>query len=406
MTGTSAGGAELELATSYTVEWSTDPDFVSPAPASYVFRAGGANDTGVWLLNNGTAGMTGSFTNGNAYYFRVRGELASSYSNWTNPTGPVTIGASTAANTVSGSVNFTGTATGPLYVGFFDMKTGMAYATKITTPANSQAYSVQVPSGSNYFFFVEVDQNNDGMMDTGDINNTRNEHATAVVISGNATKNLTLPGLYSKAMVTTQHYKQTNQSGSSEGYSLHFDVSEATKLPISVKLASGPNVLNPVDIGKCLDCGNNKFQYSADIAGTMPSQGESYGFDVIYSDGTSETVSAAVSGVLNDFPTALSATGGTTPTFTWTYPANPENYVYQFYISGNNGNRIWQIPGDNSKLNGFTNSVSSIVWGTDPTGDSANPPSTSLTGGTTYNWQIQAQDADGNSVQTQVDYLP
>ena len=74
-------------------------------------------------------------------------------------------------------------------------------------------------------------------------------------------------------------------------------------------------------------------------------------------------------------------------------------------MNDNSGNTIWQIPGSNSNSNGFSSSITSITWGTDPTGDSTNTPSVgSLTTGTTYNWQIQVQDASGNSAQ-QIEYF-
>ena len=115
--------------------------------------------------------------------------------------------------------------------------------------------------------------------------------------------------------------------------------------------------------------------------------------------------------MLNAFATNLAPTTGsstsTQPTFTWTDPASASSYTYQFYISDNNGNQIWQIPSNNSKSNGFSSSITSITWGTDPTGDSSNTPSPSiLTTGVQYNWQIQLQDTNGNSTQTQVDYIP
>ena len=58
-------------------------------------------------------------------------------------------------------------------------------------------------------------------------------------------------------------------------------------------------------------------------------------------------------------------------------------------------------------MNGFPSTVTGIVWGTDPTGDSSNTPSVvSLTAGTTYYCQIQVQDNNGNETQNQVYYIP
>jgi hypothetical protein len=159
-------------------------------------------------------------------------------------------------------------------------------------------------------------------------------------------------------------------------------------------------VLNPIDLAKCLDCGGNKFRYNTGIAGSVPNIGDPYEFTVTYSDGTSEAVTATVSGVVDAFATGLLANGvgtSTTPTFKWTYPVNPASYVYKFSILGDDGKTVWQIPVNNSKLKGFPNSVVAILWGTDPTGDSTNTPAAGLTNSKTYSWEIDAQDADGNS---------
>ena len=112
----------------------------------------------------------------------------------------------------------------------------------------------------------------------------------------------------------------------------------------------------------------------------------------------------------SDLATNLSPNGtsstSTTPTFTWTDPTGASSYTYQFFISDNNGNTLWQIPGQNSSSSGFDSSITSITWGTDPT-DASNTPSVgSLTSGTTYSWQIQVQDSAGNQAQTQVNYTP
>jgi hypothetical protein len=150
----------------------------------------------------------------------------------------------------------------------------------------------------------------------------------------------------------------------------------------------------------------------------VPNVADAYTFNVTYSDGTVDTgtVTAAVTGVLtsSQLATGLSPTGtggSTTPTFTWTYPANASSYTYSFYICCSNNSDIWDIPGNNSNSNGFTNTQipgsPGIAWGSTYLGDSSNTPSvTTLSNGTQYNWQIQTQDSNGNSAQTQVYYIP
>jgi len=113
---------------------------------------------------------------------------------------------------------------------------------------------------------------------------------------------------------------------------------------------------------------------------------------------------------------SLTSSVSTTPTFTWTYPANASSYTYSFNLCCNNNsgnNNIWQIPGQNSNSNGgFSSSISpSIPWitsGNDITGASGNlpNPSSGLTLGTTYQWQIQTEDTNGNTATQSVSYTP
>jgi hypothetical protein len=396
----------VEMATSYTLQWSTASSFTTIA-GSKTFPANGTHQN-VWFVNG--------LTDGSVYYFRAYGTSAgTATSSYSSIIGPITIGAPTGGNTVSGAVSFAGSATGPLYVGFLDQNTNALYGQYIASPANVEAYSIQVPSGSNYFFVGILDQNNDGVIDTGDINNAGNGNSqTVTVITGpTANENLTLPSAAGIATVNTQSYQSINSSGSSQSYSLNFQVNGLNNQPVAVTLASGPNLINPVDIAVCgggnSGCGQG-FQMSFNINASVPNVGDSYAFNITYSDGTTGTLTATVTAVLNAFATSLAPQTGTsvsiTPTFTWTDPINASSYTYQFYMNDSNGNTIWQIPGNNSNSNGFSSSTTSITWGTDPTGSGSTPSVGSLTLGTNYNWQIQVQDNNGNSAVTQVQYQP
>jgi len=421
-----------EAVGSYTVQWSTSSGFTSTS--SFSFAAIGTNSN-VWILNNNLTGMTGSFVNGTAYYFRARGELSNGtvYTPWTVYGGgtprAVTVGALSGAGyyTVSGTVTIPSsvTPTGPLYVGFYNQSNGDIYADYIASPSNStaNAYTVSVPNtGGTYFMFGILDQNNDGLIDAGDVTNTRNTGSNSgVTISGNLTgQDLTLPSANAQVAATTQYYQSASPGGSSTGYNVNFDLREGDKLPVSVALtsASNPDVVVPVDIATCgSNCGQPQWQYYAPVGGT-PNVGDNYTFTVTYSDGTTGTVAGTLTGwngastmvgaadMATSLEPAVNSSTSLTPTFTWTYPANASDYTYQFYISDNNGN-VWNIPSNNSNLNGFPSTVTDIVWGTDPTGDSSNTPSVgSLTAGTTYTWQLQVQDSNGNEAQNQVYYIP
>jgi hypothetical protein len=193
-------------------------------------------------------------------------------------------------------------------------------------------------------------------------------------------------------------------------------VREGNKLPVAVQLtsASNPNVITPVEISNfCQGCGSVQFDLGWGIGSDVPVVNDSYTFSVTYSDGTSASVVGKVTAVLgtsqlvtNMAPLGTSSTS-TTPTFTWTFPANPTSYTYQFSICCSSTGAIWQIPSQNSNSNGFTNTQipGSLTWGVDPT-DSSNLPTNSLTPGTQYNWQIQSQDANGNSATNNVWNMP
>jgi hypothetical protein len=388
----------VELATSYTVQWSTDSSFGTVTGTKTFKGTGDGKD--VWIISG--------LTSGQLYYFRAQGVTATSTSSWSTVVS-ATVAAPTSGNTVSGTMTFTGTATGPLAIGFRNQSTGAMYLTAIASPVSPQAYSVKVPTGSNYYFFGIIDQNNDGLIDAGDITNVNDNSSSVVVISADTTKNLTLPSAGATATVTTQHWQQTG-SNTGSGYTLNFEAREQNKLPVAATIVSGPNVNYPLDLGACTDCGTPQFRTYLSINTVRPTTSDSYGVLVTYSDGTSETLTATVSAILDAFPTNLAPITGssisTTPTFTWTDPSSASSYVYEFSISDNNGSTIWQIPSNNSDSNGLPYTTTSITWPTDPTDSSNTPTLSSLSTSTTYNWQVQALDSYGNSALTQVSYQP
>ncbi|HTC64923.1 MAG TPA: putative Ig domain-containing protein, partial [Candidatus Saccharimonadales bacterium] len=469
-------GNKVEDANEYVVEWAvptgTDglgnttcalgggtggAQFLTIA-GSHTFYGVGAHGATVWILSNTMLGA-GTFTSGQSYCFQARSfnTLAttthpSGWSNYAYSNGsplPVKIVSNTSAlcstncTTVSGTVTIPSGVTpvsgAPLYVGLYQQSPSSngpsaLYATEISAPVTgANSYSITIPNGSDYFIFGILDQNNDGQIDAGDVTDTNNNsNASGVTLSGSATTidDNSLPATNSNVTVQTQ-YSACGTNCSS--YNLNLQVREGNKLPVAVTLYSGPNLLNPVDMGHCSNCGNVQYDFSANLPGGTPNVGDTYNFTVTYSDGSVDQGSAgtingkvtafgstgAVAGA-NDLPTNLSPSGtsstSTTPTFTWTFPTNPSNYTYSFYLQQNNcsGNcTIWQIPNQNSNSNGFTyaqtqNSATTgqIVWGTDPTGGGNSPSVSALTTGATYNWSISVQDANNNQAQASVSYVP
>ena len=395
----------IEMPASYTVQWSTTSSFTSIV-GSKNFPATGGNNP--WIVNG--------LTNGQTLYFRARG-VAGTTSNWSGPSNAITIGAPTGGNTVSGTVTFSETATGPLYVGFYNQSTGAVYVDVVgsqsSPPHSPAAYTVQVPSGSNYFFVGILDQTNSGLISgPGQVSNTNHSNNQAPVsVTGNMTnENLTLPSGNSIATVTTQSWNQINTSGTNAYYNIGFNINGVVKLPVAVELATGPTpgVVIPADIASGGFYGNSdQFTYWANLNGATPQVGDIYTLNVTYSDGTSEVLTVTVGAVLSAFATNLSPQGsgiGTTPNFSWTDPANASSYTYQFQLWDQNGNQIWQIPGNNSNSNGFSSSITSITWGVDPTGTGDLPSVSSLNASSNYNWQITVKDANGNSAGEQVTF--
>ncbi len=399
----------IEQPTSYTLQWSTSPTFAT-VTGTKTFAANGTK-ADAWFLNG--------LADTSVYYFRAFGSSAgTAIGPLSSIYGPVTIGPPTGGNAVSGSVIFSTVPTGPLYVGFLSQTTGNFYAEYIASPASAQAYTIQLPADS-YNFFAILDQNSDGLIDAGDIQNASDSggNKAPTIISGpTSSLNLTLPSANAAAVVTTSHFNSTNSGSSIQGYNLSFQVNGLIKQPVAVTLISGPNVINPVDIALCggvgSSCGHG-FQIFFGTGTTVPSIGDTYTFNVTYTDTTTTTITAVITGVLNAFATSLSPQTGTststTPTFAWTYPLTPANYVYSFGICCSSNSDIWDIPANNSQTNGFTSAqipTAQIPWNTDPTGSGSTPSIGSLVHGTTYSWQIQVQDSNGNSAQTQVQYQP
>jgi hypothetical protein len=417
----------VEAATSYDIQWSTDPTF-STATATYTFKAVGTGSN-VWILNNGTAGIaTSPFTNGQTYYFEARARNAEGpASGWTvyggsTPIG-IAIGASTTGNQVQGTITIPAgiTPTGPLYVGYYNQSTNTVYGTRIAAPGSSNPYTVYVPTDANndYVFFEILDQNNDGLIDAGDVANTNSQNLTPISISGPLTsQDLTLSTANSTAVVSTQFYQLVSLTSTTSGYNLNFDVEEGNKLPVAVTLMSGPNVINPVDISNyCPGCGSVQFQYHVPLNGNTPTVGDTYTFKVTYSDSSSdtETITNAVTGWngtanlvdASAAPSGLSPNDqdGLDPSFSWTDPSQDSADIFSFSLFDPSGNTVWQVPGPNSNVDGFPSSITSLSWGVDPTDSSNNLPSGFfLTSSTQYSWQVQAQDSNGNQALTSVTF--
>jgi hypothetical protein len=407
----STDGNGVEKASSYTVRWSTNS--FSTVAGSKSYTATGNSNSPLFVSG---------LTTGQSYSFEVQAVAGSTTSSWSAATAAVTAADTPATGNylVSGQVTFptpAGGITGPLYVGFYDQNTGNIYSKAYANPVSPQSYSLYVPSGNNYVLFGIIDQNNNGIMNSpGEISNTNQSNSAPVVISGTTTnENLTLPTTgnaptNSVARITTQHTRQTDSNGTNDSYNINIRVDGYYKLPATVEVTTKPaaqTVVVPADWATAAFNGNtDQFDIQPNLNGGTPQVNDAYNLLVTYTDGTSETLTVTVGAVLNAFATLVSpasqATGvSLTPNFSWTDPANPTNYLYQFQLMDNNYSTIWKIPADNSNSNGFSSSITSITWNVDPMGNNDLPSVSSLNSLTTYQWSIQVTDANGNEATMQ-----
>ena len=358
------------IAESYKIYWGTDTAATNGTPI-------------IVQANHNT--YLQSITNG-SYYYKISAIVGATESAPSAVVGPVTIGTGAGLNTVSGTVTIPVTPTGPLYVGVY-AGNGIYYFTRIASPAISQAYSFSgVPNGT-YRTFALLDQNNDGSPGIGDAIYDYVGDLPVVINNNNPTVDITLSATNAISRVATQHW--TN--GSSSVYNLNFALSGIMKLPVKVSLVSGQNIPIPLDMQKA----NNSvggFSFSINIGAVRPALTDSYRFDVTYADETTEQLTAPVTAVLDSFVQNLLATATTTPTFSWSAPANPPSF-YSYYIAvynGATGNLVWYYPG--STPFGMPSTQTSVLYNIDGT---ASP--SSLTIGTGYAVFVITMDAYLNS---------
>ncbi len=393
-----------EIATSYLLTWGTGTN--GTGSGSHIFKAQGTNQN-VFLLGDpnainadGTTVASTALANGTAYYFSITPYVGTTPGTAYVTPVAYTIGAVTGGHTVTGTVGYTGTATGPMYIAVHDQGGGgsfAAYGQVIASPSNGGYYSVTgVPAGTWYVAAI-IDQNHDGEIDPGDISNANgNGNGPAISLSGTggtSTQNLTLPSANATVTIGTDHqYDSTNTP--TDNYSVNQFLNDGMKHIVAVTLFSGPNVAVPFDMGDGQGQGNfNNYDY---IGAPVPSTSDVYQFMVTYSDGTSEVLSGSPTGVLNSFATGLTvtpATGNGTPTLSWTAPTGsgvPTSYLYSVNVYGNTGS--WYYP---SNSNGMPSTQTSVVYNTDGSG-----PALSVGTSTTYTFQVSVKDANGYNTAT------
>lgn len=358
-----------EYATSYKIYWGTDAA-ASTGGGSATFDAQGNRTINFHVLSG--------LTNGDAWYFKmtalVAGNTTTPESTSSNVIGPVTIGDTAGANTVSGAVTFAGPATGTMIVGLYSSTTGV-YFTRIPITANTQNYNIAGVAAGSYFPFAVIDANGNGVLDIGEISNVNAIGGLITVVGGTSTGNdIVLSSASATAGVNTEHYREPTW----DKYSLMLGVNDGTKRAVAVTLVSGPNVAVPLDMSA-----NRVISLDTN---TVPKTGDSYLFKVTFSDGSNQNILGSVTGVLDSLARNLTVTptpSASIPTFSWAAPATPPtSYVYRLVLWGDTDKISWRYPQDF----GLPSTTLSVLYN-----------GVSLTPGNSYQWAVQVRDANGNS---------
>ena len=369
-------------ASAYKIYWSTDSGFTVASSVSVP-----ETDNGVYFQSG--------LTNGQVLYYRMTSLINAAESSPSTVFGPVTIGAPPPVNdvTVSGQVTFSGSAIGHrLWVAIVDQSksTGNLYGTSVMSPASPLSFTIHGVQPGTYFLVAFVDMDDNGRFSLGDKMPDFDAMPTFTVASSSITgKNITLPNSNSAPAVHTIH----DLSGGNHSYDVNFRIKDILKRADKATVVSGPNVPLPLDLGRVW----NNIEDSVWLGSTTPTVGDTYAIDVTYSDGTTETVTVSVTGLVgtSNLATPVSPTGVTsslTPTFTWSAPSSPPvgGYTYDVGIQPQNGgNWIWSYP--NNGPSGMPSTQLSVLYNADGSANQAT-----LTSGANYDWWIDVKDSNGN----------
>ncbi len=385
-----------EIATSYKIYYGTDT--AASNVGSVTIPAGDSNN--VFVLSG--------LTNGTPYYFKMTAlnSNVSGESPASQIFGPVTIGAPSGLNTVSGTITFSGItppAGSALYVGVFSNTTGV-YFERIANPSNpTQAYSVAgIPAGT-YQNFAILDVSGTGFIRAGDVSNFGLNGPPALVVNTSISgHNITLVNVAAKTFISTSHDRPISGPDS---YSINLSSDFGSKRPVSMTLFSGNNVAVPFDMVAQRNSGVSPIFSNA----VRPLTTDSYGIMVSFSDAsTPQNIPVTVSTVLDTFVASQamninSPNSNILPLLTWTAPSPLPASVYDYGVGLTlpGGNEFWNYNGGNNS-NGIPSTQLSVPFNTD---HSANPNS-SLTPGLSYDWSVTVQDDNGNSATIHAPYVP
>ena len=371
------------------IYWSTDPDVLG------TYAGLGGSSGPIPASDRNDISFRTGFEPGATIYFAMTafeaggGESAPATScNGGNAPCAVVMTAPGGGHAVSGGV-FIGQQASPSAIVVIASEGAGAYFTRIANPLPLQAnpFSLNgVPDG-NYKVYVILDKNDNGIIDPDDLVLPENSAPTITVNGADLTGiAATLPAPMANAFATVQTIHQLDDS-MMENYSQNFTVEGYGKTPVNAAIDGGTHLSGPVDLA-VTEWGT--FEHWASTAPNIPAVGNSYSFSVVYDDGTTETINAGVSAVLNEFPIPVSPLGHTpyaaVPVFSWT-PASPAPaypYTYSLVLRGLTTNAFWE-------MKQIVPSQTEVTYNQNGWADSPE-----LVDNASYTWAIAATDGFGN----------
>jgi hypothetical protein len=350
----------------------------------------GPSDAGTGITKTVPAGGINSsilspLTNGTPFYFALTAVSGSTESPTSNVVGPVTIGAPAGGHSVSGTISFGFTPSGPLYAVVGTGTLGF-WSTRIDNPVSPQSFTITgVPDG-RYDFGAVFDLDSNGLLDSTDpISFRRHDVSPLVAVAGADVSNvsLSLPATDGMAWVSTQYVQEDSSTPS---YRLRLGVAANLKQIVKGVVISGPGIVAPIDMRAD---GTDAFMSEIDNV-ALPTVGSLYELEATYADGKTCTLSAPVTGVWTSLPQSLApsgnGTGSATPTFTWTAPpVTPSVYWYRMNVWPNNSSNgdIWYTS--------MPSSFTSLLFN-----DNGSASISALVSGGSYQWALSATDTSGN----------
>jgi uncharacterized protein (DUF2141 family) len=376
-----------QIADHYTIYYDT----VTPTLASPHVTVPAGSD------NSGHVFVTG-LTNGSTYNFKMTATLNGQESVLSSQTSTV-INATTGLNTVSGTVSFpssTLTTGKTMYVVLYNKTNGIFFQPVVLPSTSPASYSIAgVPTSTEpYTPIAVIDMNGTGAFGVGNISNNQNNTNNFVTVSGTVSGvTQTLSGANALPWLSTRH---TMLNDLSEFYTLeNIYVTSNVKLPVKVTITSAnfavAQIPVPMDV-----YGGYLF---ITVGQARPKQGDFYTYHVDYSDGTSEDLSATVSGVLDSFAQNLTVDTSTpysttVPLFAWDAPLSPPaNPSYSIMVEDQAGGTPWFYP-----QNGVLTQTS-VPYNAD-----GNAPP--LVSGQSYGWTVSVIDSNNNAAEIEAAPYP